>query len=477
MSLFFPFAFLFVAPSAIPTMMRGLLQTLLAFVIMLDLYVWAISGNHGNRGDTHTWQHAAVPLVVERSTVPLSQPDFHATLTQSHSHATLCGIQCQDRLPKPDRTQLERLLAYETVYANGTRTLTEVRLRGTGVEAAPPSNSTSISRLPRRHRRQVFGADGRFVISDRRFTASFPFSASVKLSSGCSGILVAPRHVLTAAHCVHDGQNYLKESRELRVGVMRSQISHNSKVGRRKGGGGGEEEKDTQGRNNEGESSKKRGERKKGRGKRRRGKARARRAAAAVAAVAATDPDKVSFRWARVKQIHTPRGWMKGVGRQLAPDYDYALLELRRPLGATPMELGLVADVKETVPSGRIHFTGFDHDQPGKAVYRFCSVTQESSDLLYQYCDARAGSSGAGVYVRLRESAPGGPDGGKKGRVKNWKAAGKWTRKVIGVFSGHQWVDDNGAQRDYNVAVRITPAKFAQICHWIHADPKRCQQA
>ena len=182
----------------------------------------------------------------------------------------------------------------------------------------------------------------------------------------------------------------------------------------------------------------------------------------------ATDPDRMSFRWTRVKQIHTPRGWMKDIARELAADYAYALLELRRPLAATPMDLGLVPVIKETVPASRVHFTGFDHDQPGKAVYRFCSVTQESSDLLYQYCDARAGSSGAGVYVRLRVPSKQGPNGGKEKE--------KWTRKVIGVFSGHQWVDENGTQRDYNVAVRLTPAKLAQICHWIHSDPKRCQQ-
>lgn len=456
-------------------MIGSLLQALLVFMTMLDSGVWS---------EKYTWQHAAVPLVVERKTVPLSQPVFRATLAHNHT-GTICGIQCQWSLPAPDRTQLEHLLAYETIYANSTRTLTEVRLEGADESL---SNATML-RLPngqsatgsRRNKREVFGTDGRFVISDRRFTARYPFSASVKLSSGCSGILVAPRHVLTAAHCVHDGKDYLKETRGLRVGVMRERPPRDSRMasqrrGRsRGGGGGGRGDVNTQGRR-EGSEGKKRRERKNGRGKRRREKSRVHRRAAVMTTTTLMDHDRASFRWTRVKQIHTPRGWMTSVARELAADYDYALLELRRPLGATPMALGLVSAVKETVPASRVHFTGFDNDQPGKAVYRFCSVAQESNDLLYQYCDARAGSSGAGVYVRLRDPGQRGPNMFKNEGKRGKRSEGKWARKVIGVFSGHQWVDENGMQRDYNVAVRITPPKFAQICHWIHGNPKSCQQ-
>lgn len=83
--------------------------------------------------------------------------------------------------------------------------------------------------------------------------------------------------------------------------------------------------------------------------------------------------------------------------------------------------------------------------------------------MMYHRCDAKAGAAGAGVYIRLRQEA----EDGK----------GKWRRRVIGVFSGHQWVEEGGGeQRDYNAAVRITPLKYAQICHWIHTDPSLCAE-
>lgn len=156
-----------------------------------------------------------------------------------------------------------------------------------------------------------------------------------------------------------------------------------------------------------------------------------------------------------------PKGWFKGVSNGLSADYDYAILELKKAPKIRHMDLGVTPSVKK-LPTGRIHFSGFDDDRPGNLVYRFCSVSQESNDLLYQYCDAKPGSSGSGVYIRLKEP-------GKK----------KWKRKIIGVFSGHQWVDVNGdgAQQDYNVAVRITPLKYAQICEWVHGDSSECRVA
>lgn len=343
------------------------------------------------------WPLQRVPVVLPQQIEERPPPHFigpaHLEVTSS------CGPECHKKTPTPSYWDLQQFLSYETLHSNGQLTETLVGIYGFNPNML---KSPAAEQGRSRAKRQIFGHDGRFSIVGQDFLLNYPFSTAVKLSTGCSGTLVGNQHVLTAAHCIHDGKNYVKGAQRLRVGFLKPR------------------QKDQPSNNS-------------------------------------TD-NKMKFQWIRVKRTHVPKGWIKSNANDIGMDYDYALLELKKTHKRKHMKLGVSPSARQ-LPGKRVQFSGFDNDRAGQLVYRFCKAGDETYDLLYQHCDAQPGASGSGVYARMWD-----------------RRRRRWERKVIGIFSGHQWVDLNGASQEFNVAVRITPLKYAQICYWIKGNYVDCRE-
>jgi len=73
-------------------------------------------------------------------------------------------------------------------------------------------------------RKSIVGSDDRIHVKPAK-TQIMPFKAVVKVkmsaqAGSCSGILIGPRHVLSAAHCFHDGNRSLTSLRALKIGIL-----------------------------------------------------------------------------------------------------------------------------------------------------------------------------------------------------------------------------------------------------------------
>ncbi|XP_002131317.2 inactive serine protease 35 [Ciona intestinalis] len=384
--------------------------------------------------ENYSWQRPRLPHLASVAEIEEGRAEYHGHVAKVLKGD--CDLDCQiqkDNQPISIE-ELDRDMSFETLdVVKQLKFKTVVNVTESNTLPSEPALDTQVEiedEPSRRHKRAIFGLDTRFQLPAKKFSTMFPFSTAVKLSTGCAGVLLSPKHVLTSAHCLHDGKRYLKGVKKLRVGrVVKKKL------------------------------------RKRNRNKKRRKKGRKNRKSAAPSRSKRSSAPtyKLKFKWTRAKRTHLPEGWIRRPGQPnsgLSVEYDYAVVELKKPLGNASMKMG-ISPAREHLPgSHRIHFTAFGQNRDNDLLYRYCAVDEQSNDIMYHRCDAQRGTSGAGVYVRLYD-----------------RDTRSWDRRVIGIFSGHQWVNMGEGQprKEYNTAVRITPRKFAQICFWTTDDDSECR--
>ncbi|XP_071510680.1 serine protease 23-like [Diadema antillarum] len=262
-----------------------------------------------------------------------------------------------------------------------------------------------------RSKRHIFGPDNRSKITED-FQRIFPFSAVAQLSTGCSGILIGPRQVLTAAECIHNGRRYRGNAKNLQVGLTKT---------------GNHTRRRTSSQNE-----------------------------------VLSGRDLHGLEWYDVEQLYLPDGWLTPSYGEQQESFNYAVLELAEEHNHNCMEVG-VSSMQNTNRMQRIHFSSFDdynHHPDPALTYRYCYIVADSTKYLYEKCDSTKSSVGAGIYLRLWDSDQ-----------MHWSR-----RVMAVKTSHTERMRIKGKRQRAGRDVRLTLLNFGQICYWVMRDFEACSR-
>uniref|UniRef100_A0A8B9MDE9 Peptidase S1 domain-containing protein n=1 Tax=Accipiter nisus TaxID=211598 RepID=A0A8B9MDE9_9AVES len=153
-----------------------------------------------------------VGRIPQQDSKPWNPPSGRQVYWHDRANSSARDISAEATLVLQD---FQKYLSYETVYPNGTCTPTTV-------ESDPPCKRHGEETVEAACVTQVadYGIDRWFSISGNHSLMNYPFSATVKISMDCMGMLKSEWHVLTATHCIHNSKDYVKGAKKIKVGFL-----------------------------------------------------------------------------------------------------------------------------------------------------------------------------------------------------------------------------------------------------------------